>query len=394
MTQSPTWSAILDSPAPGKPPYQTLTNAVRVLEHDPLWDSTHLWFDEFAGRVMCMQSDTREWRDDDDVALTVYMQDTTGMPRIHKALVRDAVDLVARRRGRHAVREYLATLTWDGIERIELAFEDHWGIESGDAQPADYIRAASRNFFIGLVARVLRPGCKLDTMVIFEGKQSRYKSMALDYLGGSWYAAIDVSVATKDFLQSLQGKWIIELSELQALSKAEGTAVKSMLSRRIDTYRASYGYRARDVPRQCVFAGTTNRTDYSVDDTGDRRFWPVWCSDIRPDALVAVRDQLFAEATAAFQKQASWWEMPASAADVQADRLPDHAWTHVILNGVAGLSEITMAELLTRIVGFHLEQITVTAERTAGSILRRAGWTSKPVRKPGTPPRRIWYPPT
>lgn len=393
MPQSPVWSNIL-SPGKGKPPHQTLSNAVRVLDHDPLWAANRLWLDEFANRVMvCELNGSRVWRDDDDTALTVYIQETTGMTRIPKAFVRDAVDLVARRRGRHAVREYLSTLKWDGVERIAHAFEDHWGVDCNDGQPSDYIRAASRNFFIGLVARVEHPGCKLDTMVVFEGPQGQFKSSALDRLGGEWYAAIDESAATKDFLQVLQGKWLVELCEMNAVSKAESASVKSMLSRRIDTYRTSYGHRAIDVPRQCVFAGTTNRTDYSIDDTGERRFWPMRCGFIDLDGLSRTRDQLFAEAVAQYRAHASWWEMPASATEVQADRLPDHAWTPLILNGVLGVAEITLAEVLIRLVGFKPENITKPAEMTAGSILRRAGWTCRPVRKPGQPPRRLWYPP-
>ena len=147
-----------------------------------------------------------------------------------------------------------------------------------------------------------------------------------------------------------------------------------------------------DVPRQCVITGTTNRNDWSTDDTGDRRYWPIRCGIITLDTLSAARDQLFAEAVHAFRAGAPWWTIPVSAREVQADRLPDHAWTPLVLSGLMGLTETTMAEVLQRL-GFKPEMVTDRAERMAGSILRRAGWVSKPARRQGQPPRRIWLPP-
>jgi putative DNA primase/helicase len=390
----PNWSAILDSPGPGKPPYQNLSNAVRVLQHDPQWTAAHLWYDEFADRVMGAFSSPREWRDEDDVALTVYIQETTGLDRVPKTLVRDAVTYVARQRSRHPVRAWLQSLTWDQIDRLELAFEDGWGVQCDPTHPADYVRAASRNFFVSLVARVLQPGSKVDTMPVFEGPEGLQKSAALDCLGGAWYAAIDQSVETKDFLQALRGKWLIEIAELQAFTRADQTHVKSMLSRRIDTYRPSYGSRTIDVPRQCVFAGTANQDDWSRSDTGDRRFWPVPCGPVALDLIADRRDQWFAEALARYTAGATWWQMPGTTTQVQADRLPDHAWTLPILEGLLFQAETTMIDVLTRILGIDKADITRQAELTVGSILRRAGWVNKPARRNGIL-RRIWIaPPT
>lgn len=300
---------------------------MRVLEHDPMWTSDRLWYDEFTGRIMYANSPMREWRDDDDVALTVHIQDTTGMSKIQKHLVADAVSLVSRKRGRHVVREYLQSVKWDGVPRIDHAFEDYWG---ADSQPSEYVRAASRNFLIGLVARIMSPGCKCDTMPVFEGKQGIFKSSALSILGGQWYAAIDDSAASKDFLQALRGKWVIELCELNSLSKTESAHIKGMLSRPVDTYRASFGRRTNDIPRQCVFAGTTNHDDWLADETGGRRFWPIVCGDIQLTPLAAARDQLFAEALVAYTAGASWWQMPAVTAEEQAQRQQYDEWTAII----------------------------------------------------------------
>ena len=52
--------------------------------------------------------------------------------------------------------------------------------------------------------------------------------------------------------------------------------IKSFLSRNKDTYKFPYDRYAADHLRQCVFAGTTNKTDFlPIDRSGNRRFLPV-----------------------------------------------------------------------------------------------------------------------
>ncbi len=387
----PNWSAILTLNSKHVP-YSNLHNATLYVEHDPDIALNRLWFNEFSGRTVYENSPVREWRDDDDIALTVKMQETAGLLHITKALVADAVELVARRRARHPVCDWLTSLTWDGVERLTLAFEDYWGVELTERQPGDYVRAASRNFFISLVQRVLNPGCKVDTMPVFEGSQGIKKTSALEILGGSWFASIDAAVGDKDFLQALRGKWLIEIDELNAFSKTEAAHVKGMLSRRVDTYRPSYGRRTIDVPRQCVFAGTTNSVDWAIDDTGNRRFWPLTCGEIRIDLLRVARNQLFAEAVTAARTGESHWVMPMSAKTVQADRQPEHMWTATILGALSGQAETTMEYIVTQVLRIRLGESTATIERTVGSILRRAGWASKPARRAGKL-GRIWFAP-
>ncbi len=381
------WSAILDGPGLGKPPYQTLTNAVRVLESDPLWAADRLYFDDFAGRIIVTNSAPREWRDDDDVALTVYMQDTTGLTRITKHLVGDAVDLVARRRGRHVVREWLERLVWDGVPRLDHAFEDYWG---ADAQPSAYVRAASRNFLIGLVARVMCPGCKVDTMPVFEGKQGIFKSSALAVLGGAWYASIDESAASKDFLQALRGKWLIELCELNAFSKTESAHVNGMLSRTTDTYRASYGRRAIDVARQCVFAGTTNHDDWLTDETGGRRFWPIQCGAINLVALAVAREQLFAEALLCWHAGSPWWEMPTLAEQEQSHRQQYDEWSSLVLDWatsqVLTTPSLMVKDIMLGPLKFTPEKLDKASQMRVAKILTHAGWRRDKMRKFWTPP--------
>ena len=56
----------------------------------------------------------------------------------------------------------------------------------------------------------------------------------------------------------IAGKLIIELAELDALTRAGDSAIKAFLTRRFDDYRPPYGKHTVDLPRQCIFAGSIN----------------------------------------------------------------------------------------------------------------------------------------
>lgn len=351
---------------------------VKVLQHDPTLGPTRIWHDEFLDKIFYANSLARAWQDEDDYRLTVYLQETVGITTIADHLVSKAVRMVARQRSKHVVRDWLTTLAWDGIERIAHAFEDYWG---ADRQPSEYVRAASANFFIGLVARVMLPGCKLDTMPVFEGAQGIRKSSALDVLGGAWYAVINEAVSTKDFLQSLRGKWLLEISELQSFSRSDVAHVKSMMSTRSDNYRPSYGRSNVEFPRQCAFAGTTNADDWGTDETGLRRFWPITCGEIALDALEAARAQLFAEALHAYRTGQSWWTMPPSALDQQAERQAQHPWTDQVLFWVALKDEVTIADVLTQALKKDLDTLTMADSHAIGRILALQGWKKHVFRR-------------
>jgi predicted P-loop ATPase len=374
---APNWLAILDCSEKG--PRPNLTNAVRVLQHDPTLGPDTIWRDEFLDQILVRTSAPRPWRDDDDTRLAVYMQDHTGLVNIQERTVAAAVRLVARQRTTHVVRDWMRSLVWDGIERIALAFCDYWG-----AEQTCYTCAASTNFFIGLAARILLPGCKLDTMPVFEGPQGIKKSSALQVLGGPWYSIAHESVGSKDFLQGLRGVWLLEIAELQSFSKADVTSVKNMLSAPHDDYRPSYGRHVVRFPRQTVMAGTTNSEDWGTDDTGLRRFWPIRCGTIRLDLLAAARDQLLAEAVAAFDAHARWWDMPPETADIQRDRQHHDEWTLPILQWCQlqyrGGESLQVKDILAGPLQIPIDRANKADQMRVARILKLAGWQRKKAR--------------
>jgi predicted P-loop ATPase len=150
---------------------------------------------------------------------------------------------------------------------------------------------------MAVVQRVMQPGGKFDSMVIFEGALGVGKSTLARILGGEYFADTGLVLGDKDSYQNLQGVRVYEMGELDSLNKSEVTKVKSFISSAKDRFRASFDRRPKDYPRQVVFIGTTNEDHYLVDPTGNRRMWPVRVTrQIDLDWIKANRDQLFAEA--------------------------------------------------------------------------------------------------
>lgn len=362
-------------------PLTNLNNAVAVLEHDLLLKG-HVWFDEFLNRMLTLGVDgkPREWQAVDDDNLALYMQRGIGLQKMSSDTVSRAVRVVAYRDVRNCARDWMSSLQWDDTGRIETFFIDVFG-----AADSDYTRAAGRNFWISLAARVMAPGCQVDNMVVLEGLQGKGKSSAAQIIGGEWYAAQHESPTnSRAFAEILQGKILVEIEEMHAFSRAETEAVKKSVTVRSDRFRPSgaHGY-AKDHPRYCVFLGTTNRDDWNRDETGARRFWPIRCMRVDIQRLEREREQFFAEAVARYKAGESWWEMPEEETKAEQDaRYHADPWfddVQFMLTEQRGRRGVLTTELLEQL-GIDRDRWTRGDEMRVGSILRKLGWQRRRVR--------------
>lgn len=285
----------------------TIDNVITVLENDPEVRGA-LCYNEFI-KMVEVRGDV-PWRKDGDRS---YFSDTDEsglrhyLEKVYKITgqkkIEDALNLVTSRHAFHPIREYLSALSWDGVPRVERLFVDYLG-----ADDSPYTRAVTRKSLAACVARVMKPGCKFDSVLTLVGKQGIGKSTLLSRLGGSWYNEnVTLFNISKDTADMLQGSWLIELGELVGFRKAEVESVKNFISRTEDRYRKAYGKNTDIFPRQCVFFGTTNEPVFLRDPTGNRRWWPVEtgvfepCRDIFSDITPSEVAQIWAEAKTIYE---------------------------------------------------------------------------------------------
>ncbi|WP_039784959.1 VapE domain-containing protein [Herbaspirillum huttiense] len=356
-----------------------LSNVVDILEFSPDWAGV-IVYDEFSGQVVKAKAppfprgEIGEWTDKDDLRATLWIQRKYSFhPR--EDVVMKGVLLAADAQSRHVVRDYLDPLVWDGKERLSM-----WMIDYLGAEDIEYVRRVSRKFMIGAVARIYKPGCKMDNVLILEGTQGLKKSTALKTLAGEWFTDAPLRFENKDTYSIMRGKWIIELAELDSFNKADSEAAKQFFGQYVDRYRDFYGKRASDVPRQQVFAGSTNKYVYLKDETGNRRYWPVRAIEIYLEALAAARDQLWAEAVVAFRAGEPYWETPDDVPlfrEQQEARFVSDAYTEVIAVGLIGKTQTSVTDVLQNILKLDTSKWTMPEQQRVGRSLGQLGWIRK-----------------
>jgi predicted P-loop ATPase len=421
----------------------TLANLVTTLVHCPAWAGV-LWYDLFRSVVRVTRRPpwhpddgpgaatdaSDEWTDADDGRLACWLARRLDV-KVPSKLAAEAVMLAARRAARHPVREYLAGLTWDQTPRLGTWLQTYLGApaRAGEGQPGqapEYLAGIGTKFLVSLVARVFVPGCQVDHMPVLEGAQGAGKTSAAKALvpHPEWFATLWQSAGDVEAAKAVRGRWLLEMGELDALSRAEVSRVKRFISETADLYRDSYGRRTEKTPRQCAFIGTVNPDGqgYLRDPTGNRRFWPVVCgARIDVDALARDRDQLWAEAVVRYQAGTTWWpgrdeaKLLDELAHEQRERMERDPWEETVAAYLTPLAErwaadarererqgrfpedppgVTTGDLLCHI-GKPKPDWTRADQTRVGCILSRLGWVNtRPYSRGNGARPRVYLPPS
>ena len=349
----------------------------------------------------------RPWADrDDTLAASLAEDELQGVIKPHS--ITPIIEAVAWKHAFHPVRDYLNGVVWDGIPRIDTMLIDHAQVED-----TPYARAVSARTLIGAVARIMKPGAKVDTALILESAQGSKKS--------SLFAALAVDpqyftdnlpghLGDKSVAEIIAAYWFVELAELTNLKKGDVDKIKAFLSRTSDSFRPAYGRRVVDHPRQCIFAGTVNgeTIGYLRDLTGNRRFWTLKCGRINLAQIAKIRDQLWAEAVARYAAGERWWfdddtegELIEAQRQATSERTEEPELTEVVRRflthkpGVSGFdqdvmsawtkrkAEITVIPSITSFynaIGKVTSRITFSDKVAFKQALQALGWKVKQQR--------------
>lgn len=297
------WMADLDFDKKGSIK-STASNIIAILENDPKLKG-HVWHNLFNGfnyvtDGLPWNREATQWGNADDANLRIFLEENYGVTGKDK--IKDAMVAVVTRHKVHPIREYLDSLEWDGVPRLDRLIIDYVGAEDNELN-----RAMTRKHFTAAVARVYNPGCKYDYCLIIAGAEGIGKSTLFNVMGGDWFSDSLVTMEGTKGMEQARNGWVIELPELGGIKRSDVEQVKAYISRQNDMYRPAYGSVMESHPRQCVFCGTTNETYFLKGETGNRRFWVIGVNpELRKHgdprkAIETDRNQLWAEAVQRFK---------------------------------------------------------------------------------------------
>ena len=322
---------------------------------------------------------------DDDCKMFQHWLSYEKHYNVSEAMCYSAAVVYAQRYNRyHPVLEYLDSLIWDGVSRVDKFLPKYTGADDNK-----YVRTVGRCTLIGAVQRIYRPGSKFDTLLVLEGKQGTGKSTLCQVLGGPWYSDIQIDPKNeKETVSLMNGTWIAESSEMVVVKQSDVQALKRFLSKLTDKVRPVYQKTAREFPRQCIFIGTVNPDrsgTYLRDATGNRRFWPVKTRKILLEELQADRDQLWAEAVHLYKNGAVSYITDESintmAEQEQASRMTQDPWVSVIVAWTkACLKEtntvpiMSLADISQRVIGLPVRGLSRVEAVRLANALSLADW--------------------
>lgn len=311
--------------------------------------------------------------------------------RISDEVFQKAIESVAYSNKRDRLKEFLQNCknTWDGKPRIHTFFYDVF-----KTPLTTYTTTISKNFFVSAVARAFDPGCFQKNIIVMQGAQDLGKSRALMSLGKEFHREINVSVTTeKDFYMAIQGVWIAEIPEMDALRKADRNRVKAIISSTTDRFRPPYSRHMRDFPRRCIFTCTTNDQTIFDDPTGGTRFWIIEAKEkANIDYIEQFREQLFGEAVWEYQKGYQYWNIDEKQAkEVQENARRHDEWEQIVADWITrnNITKTTVAEIAEKVLSIPPKDLDKSKQMRIAECLTVLGFMKKTVRE-GSKVLKIW----
>ena len=281
-----------------------ISNYCEILEHHPAWQG-RLTFDTFRHEP-CLDLDP--FKPETPTQVARWLGTELGMAITQRTPLAQAMIEVAVKASRDPLHDLLDALPpWDGTPRIHRWLSTYFG-----AQHDLYTSWAGLAFLSGLLHRARIPGSIMRLCLILEGLEGTKKSQAVQVLGAPFASTMGASLEGKESHMRLKGVWVMELEELEALSRSEETRIKAFLATTTDTYIPKYEGSPAAYPRRTVFIGTTNERDYLKGQHGNTRYLPMRTGAIDVEGLFRDREQLLAEGLCYLDEHPTWWDVPPS----------------------------------------------------------------------------------
>ncbi len=290
------------------------------------------------------------------------------------------------------MREWLNKLKATGQELIETQLAEACGFE-----PYGFEAKLLRQWMISCVARAMKPGCKVDTVLVLVGAQGTMKSTFFRVMGGQWFTDQSIDIHDKDGRMVIHSAWIVEWAELDTMRRArDAEATKGFITQQVDKFRPPYGRTLLEAPRSCVIVGTTNHEDFLTDPTGNRRFWPLKINQrINISRVAELREALWAEAMTAYVAGEEW-HLDATLEEAAEQHVKvfteGDPWDPLVDSWLTDRKQLeapfvrshdVLSEAINKLPG----QWTRGDENRIGAILGRRQWRRKKQRVDGDP---VW----
>jgi hypothetical protein len=251
-----------------------------------------------------------------EMLLANYFQHNLSMDKVNKAEVLKVIQYLARKNQKSPFLDYINSLEWDGVRRLETWAIRHWGI------PDDpFVREVSRKWLVSAVARMTKPGTKLDWMPIVIGPQGTGKTTMPSIFFKENYLPIYGESSDKDLALLQHSHLCVGFDELDSFGKREASTLKAMITRSEDAFRPPYGAVIETFPRRFTLYGCGNKREFlQHDPSGYRRYAILEVDRILDFAgLERERDQLWAEAKNYYHSGSErYWEVEGASERAQS----------------------------------------------------------------------------
>ena len=182
------------------------------------------------------------------------------------------------------VEEWIHSKPWDGVDRYEALFNT---LTLSLDMDRDLAWMIFRKWFAGACQIVQRQIDHFEFVLVLQdikggkGKTAWFNKLT-EY---HWRKdGVRLDPDNKDTIKQALGYWLVELGELDSIfKKSEIKALMSFLGLSMDEIRLPYAKTANKYARRSAFMGSVNDDKFLIDDSGDRRFWPISVTSINYD---------------------------------------------------------------------------------------------------------------